>query len=145
MAIAAQIVKACLKSLTVLYNVWLFLVAVGSIKQSGFENIRQLLSCLERGFQIRVLAWLAAVTYLGIGFTITSVCRTGEQQARLWWERQRRGSGLPVAPPGRSKHERGLAIDIIFDSDYELVVDLATLAGITWLGAYDWVHWERKS
>jgi len=56
-------------------------------------------------------------------------------------------AGLPAAPPGRSKHERGRAVDIVF-----YPADFAPVAGEVWeaLGglwggrfkAYDPVHFE---
>lgn len=45
------------------------------------------------------------------GLQITSVRRSKTQQLRLWNTRHR--NPYPVAPPGTSKHERGLAWDMV--------------------------------
>jgi len=43
------------------------------------------------------------------GLTVTSVRRSRTEQLALW--NNRRNNPYPVAPPGTSKHERGLAFD----------------------------------
>ena len=50
--------------------------------------------------------------------TVTSVFRSVQRQAVLY-ERWRRGlSDLPAAPPGRSKHNHGLAFDLVVRQGY---------------------------
>ena len=49
---------------------------------------------------------------------VTSVFRSNQKQAVLY-ERWRRGlSDLPAAPPGRSKHNYGLAFDLVVRQGY---------------------------
>lgn len=49
---------------------------------------------------------------------VTSVFRSNQKQATLY-ERWKRGlSDLPAAPPGRSKHNHGLAFDIVVEGGY---------------------------
>lgn len=81
----------------------------------------------------------------GVRWTITSAYRSPSQQAALY--RKLAPKGLAVAPPGRSKHERGRAVDIVFHP-----ADFAEVAGEIWeaLGGrwggrfkkYDPVHFE---
>ncbi len=76
----------------------------------------------------------------GLNPRITSVRRSYQQQAVLY-DRFRRGmSDLPAAPPGHSKHERGLAWDMVTSSP--------AIAGAAWRSvggrwfASDYVHFE---
>lgn len=81
----------------------------------------------------------------GVRWRITSTKRSTSEQAALFRTAKQRG--LPAAPPGRSKHERGRAVDIVFTPP-----DFAPVAGEVWeaLGgkwggrfkAYDPVHFE---
>jgi len=49
---------------------------------------------------------------------VTSVYRSNQRQAVLY-ERWKRGlSDLPAAPPGRSKHNYGLAFDLVVAQGY---------------------------
>lgn len=47
---------------------------------------------------------------LGMPIPMTSGFRSGDHQRRLWASRS--ANAYPVAPPGSSMHERGLAIDV---------------------------------
>jgi len=81
----------------------------------------------------------------GVRWTITSAFRSAAQQTALY--RKLAPRGMAVAPPGRSKHERGRAVDIVF-----YPADFAPVAGEVWeeLGGrwggrfkkYDPVHFE---
>jgi len=58
--------------------------------------------------------WLVAtVRRLDSTARVTSTVRSSAEQARLYRRYLAGQSRYPVAPPGRSKHERGRAIDII--------------------------------
>lgn len=80
-----------------------------------------------------------------VKWTVTSTRRSSSEQAALYRTASKRG--LPAAPPGRSKHERGRAVDIVFSPR-----DFAPVAGEVWeaLGGrwggrfkqYDPVHFE---
>lgn len=48
----------------------------------------------------------------GRDVNVTSAVRTPEEQAKLYADYQAGRSKYPVAPPGRSKHDQGLAIDV---------------------------------
>lgn len=75
---------------------------------------------------------------------VTSVYRSSQKQAWLY-DRWRRGeSQLPAAPPGRSKHQFGLAFDLVTRPP-----ELAQYAGQFWQamggkwgGPGDPVHFE---
>lgn len=81
-----------------------------------------------------------AAMVAGLHPRITSVRRTAQQQAVLY-ERYLQGRALfPALPPGRSKHQYGLAFDLVCD-------DAAALGGLwrqmggRWF-ASDAVHFE---
>lgn len=77
---------------------------------------------------------------------VTSAVRTPEEQAKLYADYQAGKSKYPVAPPGRSKHDRGLAIDV--DSKIANELDSMGLLAKYGLGrpvANDPVHIEVVS
>ena len=51
-----------------------------------------------------------AAQVLGEPVRVTSGFRTAGDQLRLWTARA--GNPYPVAPPGSSQHERGMAVDV---------------------------------
>lgn len=66
--------------------------------------------------------------------TVTSVRRSRTAQLRLW--NNRHNNPYPVAPPGRSLHEYGLAFDMVGP------LDQLRKAGATW---NSWGgHWSGK-
>jgi D-alanyl-D-alanine dipeptidase len=68
-----------------------------------------------------------AEAHLGERLVVISGLRTRAEQARLW---ANRGSNpFPVAPPGTSRHEAGLAIDVSIDTAVRLA-DVAGQAGL---------------
>lgn len=99
---------------------------------------------LERGLQTWLVPYARALYYAsqraGLKPRITSVYRSPQQQAVLYQRYLRGLSMLPAAPPGRSKHQLGLAFDMV-TTNPELV-------GRTWLawGGKWWpsdpVHFE---
>lgn len=78
---------------------------------------------------------------LGFSARITSGFRSPQKQAQLY---QRYLQGLmpyPVAPPGTSDHERGLALDVV-STDIDQLVSLLTSVGLYWAGPSDPVHFS---
>jgi len=76
---------------------------------------------------------------MGFNARVTSAYRSSKKQAELY---RRYLAGLqpyPVAPPGTSDHERGLALDVV-STDPNKLVALLTSAGLSWLGPADPVH-----
>lgn len=76
---------------------------------------------------------------MGFDARITSAYRSRAAQTRLY---NRYLAGLqeyPVAPPGTSDHERGLALDVV-STNPEKLVALLTSVGLTWAGPSDPVH-----
>ncbi len=58
--------------------------------------------------------WLLRyASYYGLQTTVTSVRRSVQLQAKLYQDYLAGRSRLPAAPPGRSKHQLGLAVDIV--------------------------------
>ena len=90
---------------------------------------------------------LSAARSVDPSFRITSSCRTRQQQAQLYNAFLRGESRLPVAPPGKSLHELGLAVDVARDVDPYADAALASLgrwwsdAGFGWSPS-DPVHFQ---
>lgn len=90
--------------------------------------------------------WLLRVANAnGIPATVTSAYRSVTTQRQLYAAYLAGRSKLPAAPPGRSKHQYGLAVDIVF-SPYTAQMQAAFGAlwqriGGTW-HASDPVHFE---
>lgn len=80
----------------------------------------------------------------GFQARVTSGYRSPKKQA---WLYQRYLAGLqqyPVAPPGTSDHEKGLAIDAV-STDPQKLVALLTSVGLSWAGPSDPVHFSLIS
>lgn len=58
---------------------------------------------------------LATLESYGISGTVTSGVRSSSKQAQLYADYQAGRSSIPAAPPGRSAHEYGLALDFVVD------------------------------
>jgi len=80
-----------------------------------------------------------AAAAIGFRARVTSGYRDPKKQAQLYNEYINGRSPYPVAPPGSSMHERGLAIDVVADDPDSLVL-LLTRAGLSWAGPSDPVH-----
>jgi len=83
-------------------------------------------------------------------FVITSGRRSWDEQARLYARSLSGESPLPAAPPGRSKHQLGLAIDIarlnVDPREDDLLEELGLAwraVGGIWGGEVDPVHFEQ--
>jgi len=78
----------------------------------------------------------------GIRFTITSTFRSRSEQEALF-RRFRLGlSRFPVAPPGSSTHELGIAVDLQPKrlEDFPTIVEVMRAVGFKWAGPSDRVH-----
>lgn len=80
------------------------------------------------------------LAYLGQRPRVTSVYRSIDQQALLYQRYLRGQSKLPVAPPGRSKHNVRLALDVVTKHP-ELAGEIWKKMGGRWW-ASDPVHFE---
>lgn len=112
--------------------------AVARARRSGRAGVG---SAGAHGLAPALRAALArAEQLLGEPVPVTSGFRSVDDQARLW--ASRRTNPYPVAPPGRSAHERGLAIDV----PAGFTERLASVAGRVGLcrpyPRTDPVHWE---
>ena len=77
----------------------------------------------------------------GVSFRVTSGYRSIAHQRLLY---ARRAAGLqryPVAKPGTSTHNYGLAFDAVSDRQSDLI-QLATRLGLVWAGPKDPVHFQ---
>ena len=79
-----------------------------------------------------------------IEFLITSTFRTKKEQARLYRSYQAGKTSYPVAPPGSSRHEYGLAVDLVTLPPDALPVLVAVFkaVGFKWAGPQDSVHFD---
>lgn len=77
----------------------------------------------------------------GFNARVTSAYRDPRKQAALYSAYLRGETPYPVAPPGTSMHEKGLALDAVSDNQ-EKLVGLLTSAGLSWFGPSDPVHFE---
>lgn len=82
------------------------------------------------------------------GFTarVTSGYRSTALQARLYAEYRAGRSRYPAQPPGQSKHEKGLALDVLSNHTGKLVALLTDPSvGLAWAGPVDPIHFEIPS
>jgi LAS superfamily LD-carboxypeptidase LdcB len=94
-------------------------VSAGAFKFTSKSGSEQSFQALTPGFKTRVIA--AATEYhakTGKAIQINSAKRDPNDQQRLWDESVKAGrpgrgpGGMPIAKPGRSRHEKGTAVDI---------------------------------
>lgn len=105
------------------------------------------ISQLAEGTRERVERWRASLREAGISHQVTSTRRSLQEQRLLFDKFQRGESDLPVAEPGTSLHEQGRAIDVVFETEDDLLdaVDLAEDVGLRWAGENDPVHFEDRT
>jgi hypothetical protein len=75
----------------------------------------------------------------GFEVRITSGYRSRATQTKLYKDFLAGASHYPVAPPGTSDHEKGLALDILSTNTNLLVLDLSKV-GLYWAGPADPIH-----
>ena len=78
---------------------------------------------------------------LGFNVRITSGWRSYATQAKLYRDYINGVAAYPANPPGHSKHEKGLALDILTNNENALV-NLLTSVGLIWAGPRDPIHFE---
>lgn len=83
-------------------------------------------------------------TLRGLGYraTYTSGYRSSAKQAQLYAAYRAGRSKFPAAPPGRSSHEYGLAVDVSSDAPDQVLRFAADVAGLRWFGPGDRVHFD---
>lgn len=98
------------------------------------------------GLDPRFAPWALWLIAQAQGVFLTSGYRTPRHQTRLYRRFLNGQHPFPVLPPGRSKHEKGLAVDLWGDQ-----AELARLgaiwrkAGGIWGGSQDPIHFEAGS
>ena len=89
----------------------------------------------------QLIAWAALA---GLGPRLTGGRRSYAEQKKLYARYRAGRSALPAAPPGKSLHEYGLAVDIIANSPQALntLGNVWRSWGLTWRAPSDPVHFE---
>lgn len=77
----------------------------------------------------------------GFNVRITSGWRSYATQAKLYRDYVNGVAAYPANPPGQSKHEKGLALDIL-STNTDALVGLLTGVGLIWAGPADPIHFE---
>lgn len=91
----------------------------------------------------RFRPWAEWLLRQASGALVTSTWRSRTQQRRLYRRSLNGNRAFPAAPPGQSKHQEGLAIDLVAPAP-----ELARLgaiwrkAGGIWGGSVDPIHFE---
>jgi LAS superfamily LD-carboxypeptidase LdcB len=85
------------------------------------------------------MEFVADLERAGFHPRITSTRRTRREQSRLYRRFQAGLQPFPVAPPGYSEHERGLAFDMVTDDNEAAGAEWARRGG-RWAGPGDPVH-----
>ncbi|RYZ43428.1 MAG: D-alanyl-D-alanine carboxypeptidase [Myxococcaceae bacterium] len=90
----------------------------------------------------------AAARESGQSLLVTSAWRSYQQQ-RYLWRLYRKGKGAKAARPGRSNHQRGLAVDLVVGGElesptYEWLAGNACRFGFRRTVASEPWHWEYR-
>jgi len=80
----------------------------------------------------------------GFQARVTSGYRSRAKQAWLYNRYLQGLQQYPVAPPGYSDHEIGLALDVV-STDTPKLVSLLSQVGLSWAGPADPVHFSMKA
>lgn len=87
--------------------------------------------------------WLVDVAKaLDLDPRVTSTVRSRRKQKELYNRYLAGQSRFPAARPGTSRHERGLAIDMVSRDPALLGQYWQYYVGGKWAGPSDWVHYE---
>ena len=99
--------------------------------------------CLDRRFRPMAEDLLRLARRYG-PYVITSACRTQVEQTRLYKLYLEGKNEFPVAPPGHSAHQKGLAIDIA-RRDVDPYRDLFLhVLGASWASADPSLRWSAS-
>jgi LAS superfamily LD-carboxypeptidase LdcB len=101
------------------------------------------LRCLDRRFRPMAEHLLHIARKYG-PYRVTSACRSEKEQERLYQAYLAGQNEFPVAPPGHSAHQRGLAVDIS-RPDIDPYQDLfLQLLGSAWRGSDPSLVWSES-
>lgn len=93
-----------------------------------------------RWVALNLPAWAAQY---GVWAEITSAYRSPAQQKKLYALYKQGLMPYPVARPGTSAHEKGLALDIA-TNNRAIINKIMTYLGFSWGGFRDPVHYELR-
>lgn len=100
-------------------------------------------SGLDARYRVYFEAIYAVAAWADPGARITSAKRSTAEQARLYRRYLAGQSQFPAAPPGKSLHEKGLAIDMVARPEVlRWVGAVWTSWGGRWGGDRDPIHFE---
>jgi LAS superfamily LD-carboxypeptidase LdcB len=85
---------------------------------------------------------LALLKYAGYSATFTSGYRSPAKQRQLYVNWLEGRSRYPVAKPGTSRHEQGLAVDVASNAPDDVLREAGEWAGLRWFGPRDRVHFS---
>jgi len=120
------------------------------------ESTLKKLSGVNGELQARALKFIEKAQEAGYNIVVVSGYRDNKKQRELY-NAYLNGTGLIAAPPGKSKHQKGLAIDVavcdnnwnqihssnVGDKKWKELSKIANSVGITWpLGTRDRPHFE---
>lgn len=106
------------------------------------------LSFVQPELARRVRLMAATLASRGVVIKVVSAKRSTAQQQRLYANRA--SNKYPVAVPGTSKHERGMAVDVarVTPAAWSIIGQAGKQAGLRWGGDFsrsDPVHFELPS
>lgn len=104
---------------------------MGTSRLSLQSNVRLSLARAEQELRQR-----------GIRIIITSTFRSKKEQEKLYRQFRAGLSDFPVAFPGESTHQLGIAVDLVPERvvDLPVVVEVMRAVGFKWAGPQDRVH-----
>jgi len=115
----------------------------GSTGKVLSNRVEAQLSTLEPWTRHLAEEWLRYLQQYGVSYQITSTRRTFLEQLRLYRDWVTGKSKFPAAFPGRSRHENGTALDVVFHNvRAEDAAELAPYFWLKWGGQRDPVHFE---
>jgi D-alanyl-D-alanine carboxypeptidase-like protein len=101
------------------------------------------LSGIHPALYVRMQCFSDYAQRQGLAFEVTSTYRSASKQRQLYADWEARGfTGLPVAKPGCSLHQYGLAVDMVAyqPERSDELVGIAGECGLIWAGPSDPVH-----
>lgn len=109
-----------------------------------FNGVSTVADLLNLHPEMRRRAALLVRVFRAFGYRaiITSGYRSATEQADLYRRFLRGETRLPVAQPGHSTHNFGLAVDVVTDAPFWMRAAIARSVGLVFAGSADDVHYD---